>query len=183
MTGAVTAAELVRALPHVLDAPKTEAPVRMLCVRPGHNRRVFPERIRVTRDGGVEGDFEMAMPWLRRPDGQADPRIQVSLLPLRVLDLVWRDREVTPHPGDTIVADLDVSLSNLPPGSLIGAGSAVLRVSDLWNSGCAKWKVRFGPAAHAWVSDPAHEALRLRGILCSVERDGEIGIGDPIIRL
>ncbi len=33
------------------------------------------------------------------------------------------------------------SLANLPTGTLIQAGTAVLRVSDDFNAGCAKWKV------------------------------------------
>ena len=53
------------------------------------------------------------------------------------MELVWRDRS-QPHPGDTIVADLDCSLQNLPVGTLIRAGTAVLRTSDEFNNGCVK---------------------------------------------
>ena len=78
------------------------------------------------------------------------------------------------------MADLDCSLANLPTGSLIAAGSAVLRVSDLFNAGCAKWKVRYGADARAFVDAPGHEPLRLRGLLCSVEQDGEVGLTDRL---
>jgi hypothetical protein len=183
MTSFVTAETLAAALPHVLDAPKTDGQVQMLCTRIGYNKRTFPKRLTLTRAGGVEGDFEMRNPWLRREDGSPDPRIQVSILPLRVLDLIWRDRVSTVHPGDTIIADLDVSEANLPAGSLIRVGTTVLRVSDLWNDGCVKWKVRYGRAAYTWVSAPAHKPLRLRGILCAIEHDGEVAIGDLISRL
>jgi len=183
MTEFVPAATLAAALPDVLDAPAAMTTVHMLCTRPAYNQRVFPDRISMSRRHGVEDDCEMQRPWLKLADGQPDPRIHVSILPLRVLDLIWRDRAATVHPGDTIIADLNTATASLPPGSLLRVGSAVLRVSDLWNNGCAKWKVRYGAAAHAWVSDPAHEGHRLRGILCSVEQDGETGLGDPITRL
>lgn len=183
MTDHVTSEDLSAALPHVLAAPKESGPVHLLCTRPGYNKRVFPERMGLTQAGGVEGDFEMKMPWLKLEDGSPDPRIQVSILPLRVLDLVWRNRVTVVHPGDAIVADFDMTLANLPTGSRIRVGTAVLRVSDLWNDGCVKWKVRYGRPAFAWISAPEHEALRLRGIFCSVETDGEVALGDRIVRL
>lgn len=183
MTGFATAEELTAALPQVLAAPPTDGPVHLLCTRPGYNKRVYPDRITLTREGGIAGDFEMSKPWLTLPDGGPDPRIQVSILPLRVLDLVWRDREAQAHPGDTIIADLDMTEANLPAGSLIQVGTAVLRVSDLWNDGCAKWKVRYGRDAYKWVSAKAHAPLRLRGMLCAIEQDGTVALGDRIRRL
>lgn len=182
MTDHATAEELMAALPNVLSAP-VAGQVHMLCTRPGYNKRVFRDRLTLTRAGGVEDDFEMSKPWLKLPDGSIDPRIQVSILPLRVLDLVWRNRDRVTHPGDAIIADLDMTEPNLPAGCLISVGTAVLRVSDLWNDGCAKWKVRFGRPAFTWISAPEHERYRLRGIFCSIEQDGAVAIGDRIARV
>ena len=173
----ITAAELSAAMPHVLAAPKTDAPITSLCLRPAFGERAFPDRIVMTRAQGIPGERWATLPWSRLPDGSPDPRIQVSLLPSRVMDLVWQDKSV-PHPGDPIVADLDMSFANLPIGTRIQAGTAVLRVSDLPNNGCAKWKVRYGADAMAWVvADPS---LRLRGVLCSVETDGEVTLSDRL---
>jgi hypothetical protein len=183
MTDMVTAEELAAALPHVLAAPATAAPVHLLCTRPARNQRQFAPRIVLSRSGGVRGDFEMQEPWSKLEDGSPDPRIQVSILPLRVLDLVWRDRAAVAHPGDTIIADLNTSEEALPAGCLIRAGTAVLRVSDIWNRGCAKWRGRYGNAAYAWTSNPDHKIHRLRGILCAIEQDGEVAVGDSIERV
>jgi hypothetical protein len=179
---AVSMAALMAALPHVRSAPRTDAPIQSLCFRPGPNRREFPASLRLTRDEGIPGDRWLANPWLRLPDGRPDPRIQVSILPSRVLDLVWRDRDRVPHPGDTIVADLDTSEENLPEGTLLRAGSAVLRVSALFNDGCAKWKVRYGRAAKNWIVAPGHPPLRLRGVLCEVVQDGEVALTDRLVK-
>lgn len=170
------------ALAHVLDAPTDAGPVHMLCRRPDRNQRDFPDSLLLDPVDGVAGDYEMAKPWLTLADGTPDPRIQVSILPLRVLDLVWRDRETTAFPGDTIIADLNLTLDNLPVGTRLQVGSAVLEVSDLWNEGCAKWKVRYGRAAYEWTSAPAHEPLRLRGIFCRILRAGEVRLGDRITK-
>ncbi len=179
----VSAADLHAALPHILAAPKDAAPVLQLCFRPGYNQRQFPDHLTLTRAHGIPGERFSTAPWLTLPDGTGDPRIQVSLLPRRVLDLVWRDRETTPHPGDTIIADLDMSEANLPVGTRLAIGSAILRVSDVFNDGCVKWKARYGQAAKDWITAPGHPALRLRGILCSVETDGVIRLGDPIRKI
>lgn len=179
----ITETELARAMPHILTAPKDDSRVESLCFRPGFNQRSFPDSLTLTRDRGIPGERWMTAPWLKLPDGRPDPRIQVSILPLRVMDTVWRDREGTPHPGDPIICDLDMSEENLPTGSLLQVGSAVLRVSDVFNDGCVKWKVRYGAAAKDWIVTPQHLPLRLRGILCSVERDGEVRLGDPVRKL
>ena len=170
----VTTAELTAALPDLMAAPKTDAAVTGLCLRPARNARSFPDRLTLTRAEGIPGERWLTEPWLTLPDGSPDPRIQVSILPLRVLDLVWRDREATPHPGDPIVADLDCSAANLPEGTLVHAGTAVLRVSAIFNEGCVKWKARYGADARAFIDTQGHPPLRLRGILCSVERDGVV---------
>ncbi|MGQ0566710.1 MAG: hypothetical protein ACT4OK_16830 [Gemmobacter sp.] len=180
ITRTVTTKGLMAALPHVLAAPRDAGPVSMLCLRPAPNRRSFPARITMTRDQGIPGERWLTAPWLRLPDGAPDPAIQVSILPARVMDLVWHPGDAAPHPGDPIVADLDMTEANLPTGTLLQAGTAVLRVSSVWNDACVKWKVRYGVAAKDWITAPGHRELRLRGVLCSVETDGEVALGDVI---
>ena len=177
------AATLAAALPGILAAPRDEGPIRWLCTRPRPNARVFPESLTLSPAQGVAGDFEMSRPWLKRPDGSADPRIQVAIIAWRVLNLVWQPGSETPHPGDTLAADLNLTEDNLPAGTLLAAGTAILRVSDVPNDGCAKWKVRYGQAAWDWTRDPAHAPLRLRGLFCSIEQDGVITRGDRLRRL
>jgi hypothetical protein len=173
-------ADLMAAMPHILAAPRESGPIQMLCTRPARHAREFPGELTLNPTEGIPGDRWLTDPWLRLPDGRPDPSIQVSILPVRVLDLVWRDRRGTPHPGDPISADLDLSVANLPAGSLLQAGSAVLRVSDVFNDGCVKWKARYGADAKDWITRQGHPALRLRGILCAVETAGVIRLGDRL---
>lgn len=170
---------LIAALPDVMAAPRDAAQVAQLCFRPDFNQREFPLRLHFTRAEGVPGERWLKAPWLKLADGSPDPNIQVSILPQRVHDLICTGPDMI-HPGDTIIADLLTSEENLPAGSLLAVGEAVLRVSDEFNDGCVKWKARYGAAAKAWITAPGHPALRLRGILCAIEKDGWVAVGDPI---
>ncbi len=179
----VTADTLLGAIPHILAAPKTGAAIEMLCFRPGYNQREFVDTLTLTRAEGIPGERWAASPWLKLEDGTGHPGIQVSILQKRVLDLVWRDRDAVIHPGDTFIADMDLSEANLPVGQLLQVGGVVLKVSDVFNEGCVKWKARYGADAKNWIVAPGHPALRLRGVLCSVERDGQISNGDILTKM
>jgi hypothetical protein len=179
----VTQAELAAALPSILAAPRDAGVTRLFCARPEPNVRIFPRVLTFTRATGVAGDFEHRRPWLTLADGSPDPRNQVSIMPWQVLELVWRDRDRVPHPGDNIAVDMNLTEANLPTGTPLQAGTAILRVSDEPNDGCAKWKVRCGRDAYQWITHPDHLPLRLRGLYCSVEQDGEMHLGDRLCRL
>jgi hypothetical protein len=174
---------LMAALPHVMAAPRAQGAIHQLCHRPGRGLRSFPDSLTLTQAQGVPGDRWLTEPWLRLPDGRADPDIQVSILPARVRDLVWQPGDADLHPGDTMIADMNLSTANLPPGTLLQAGTAVLRVSSLFNDGCVKWKTRYGAAAKEWITAPGHPELRLRGILCAIVQDGAVGLGDTLHKI
>lgn len=183
MTAHATMAECHAALDHIRVAPKDGAPIRQLCLRPGIGLRAFPDSLRMTTAAGIEGDRWPEDSWLKRPDGSADPRIQVSILAQRVMDLCWRDRDAIPHPGDPLIVDMDLSEGNLPIGSRLAVGSTILEVSDKFNSGCVKWNDWYGGASLRWLNLPELRADRLRGILCRVVQDGTVRVGDPLTKL
>jgi len=183
-TGAhVSAQDLIEAVPHIMAAPKDGAAIEMLCFRPGYGQRNFVDKLVVTRGRGMPGERWETAPWLRKDDGTGHPGIQISILQKRVLDLVWRDRSSVIHPGDSFIVDMELSEANLPVGQLLRVGTAVLQVSDVFNDGCVKWKVRYGEAAKDWIVAPGHRELRLRGVLCSIVKDGEMKAGDQLTKI
>lgn len=174
--------ECEMALPHILDAPQNDTAIQSLCFRTGYSQRSFPERIKISAERGIEGERWLRDPWLKCADGRPDPRIQISILALRVMDLCWRDRVNTVHPGDTMIADLDLTEANMPVGTKLQIGSAVIEVSDKFNTACAKWKTRYGGDSFAWINHRPNRPLRLRGVLCRVVVDGEIRATDRIYK-
>ena len=176
-------AKLDAAIPSILSAPKNNAAIEQLCFRPGFGERTYVKNLSVTSKGGVQGCRWSHMPWLKREDGSGDPRIQVSILQRRVLDLIYEPGGDAIHPGDTFIVDMDLSCENLPVGTILQAGSAHLRVSDLWNNACVKWKVRYGVDALNWVREENHVKYRLRGVLCEITRDGIIANGGLLTKV
>ena len=57
----------------------------------------------------------------------------------RAAALVAGERERWPLAGDQLYVDLDLSDENLPPGTRLALGSAVLEVTDEPHTGCKKF--------------------------------------------
>ena len=182
-SGHATTAECDAALDHILAAPQSGATIEQLCFRPDYGLRTFPMELEMTVAHGITGERWTKKPWLTLPDGAPDPRIQVSILSRRVMDLCWRDRENTVHPGDPIVVDMDLGAANLPVGTRLSAGSAVLEVSDKFNNGCIKWRERYGDESLRWINRRENRDFRLRGILCKIVSDGTVKAGDRLVKL
>lgn len=164
-------------------ACKDDAPVSHLCYRPDFGKRVFRDNLVLDTERGVTGDRWIRHAWLRTEEGHPDPRIQVAIIFAGLLRRIWSDGDDTPHPGDTIAADMDLSESVLPAGTHLKAGTAVIEVSDVRNDGCAKWKVRYGAEAYRWARDPALRQYRPRGVFCRIVRSGMLSADDRLIRI
>ena len=86
----------------------------------------------------------------------------------RAAELVAGGTDRMPLAGDQIYVDLDLSVGNLPAGSLLAVGQAVLQVSDAPHLGCAKFAGRFGAEAMRFVNSRLGRQLRLRGMNAQV---------------
>jgi MOSC domain-containing protein YiiM len=107
----------------------------------------------------------------------------LTLMNARVTALVAQDRDRWPLAGDQLYVDLDLSEANLPPGSRLKIGTAVVEVSAVPHTGCAKFVARFGQDAMTFVNAPGHREFRLRGMNTRIVRSGLIRVGDAINRV
>lgn len=122
----------------------------------------------------------------RTADGSAHPDMQLTLMNARAIDLVAAgERERWAFAGDQLYVDVDLDLSeaNLPPGTRLALGSAVIEVTDQPHTGCAKFSARFVAAAHTFVNTKSHRHLRLRGLNARVVEPGTVSAGDAIRKL
>jgi len=180
----LTTEELEAGLSEIRQAPRDEGIVALIVRRPAEGEReVLAEGILDLADGLV-GDSWSARGSKRTPDGSAHPDMQLNLMNARVVDLVAaRDRTRWALAGDQLYVDLDLSEANLPPGTRLALGSAVIEVTAEPHTGCAKFSARFGGDAHRFVNTKMHRHLRLRGLNAKVVAPGTVGSGDTIRKL
>ena len=165
---------------HILAAPPAGGAVTMLVIRPGVDERVQVTEAIVDPEVGILGDTWRSRGNARTPDGLANPDDQVTIMNSRVAMLMAGSEERMPLAGDQIYADLDVGTENLPTGTQVRIGDAILQITDLPHTGCSKFTARFGAAALRLTATEQGRALRLRGVNARVLRRGTIKVGDTI---
>lgn len=173
-------ADLDAGLPLVLESPKDDGVVEMIVQRPSVGAREVVDVARLDVKQGLVGDNWLGRGNPRTPDGLADPEAQITVMNARAADLVAQGRLRWPLAGDQIYVDLDLSLENLPPGTRLAIGAAVIEVTAKPHTGCAKFVERFGVDAMKFVNAPVGRALNLRGINAKVVQAGEVRVGDSV---
>jgi len=155
-------------------SPRDVGAVVRCVVRPAKNQRETPDEVRVIPGRGLEGDH-----W--GGNSHDGPRNEVSLINIHVaLSMAKGDEARTPLTGDNFHVDLDLTEENLPVGTTLELGEALLRVSDLPHRPCLKFVKRFGPRAAKRVARANRLGRRGRGVLCEVVRGGAVRVGDEI---
>jgi MOSC domain-containing protein YiiM len=169
---------LLAGLGQIRDSPQDGGRVVLVVSRPAVDQRELPAEAVLDQLAGLVGDNWLARGSKSTADGSADPERQVTVMNARAAELVAGGRERMPLAGDQLYVDLDLSLDNLPAGSLLAVGQAVLRVSEAPHLGCAKFVERFGAEAMRFVNSRLGRQLRLRGMNARVVVPGIVRAGD-----
>jgi hypothetical protein len=172
--------ELEAGLEEVRRSPADSGPLRLIVRRPAVEQRELLETAELDTEQGLIGDSWLARGSRHTADGTANPDTQVTLMNARLATLLAGSSEAWPAAGDQLYVDLDLAESNLPAGTRLAVGGAVLEVSKVPHTGCAKFSARFGVDALRFVSTPEGRELRLRGMNARVVQGGTIRVGDRI---
>jgi MOSC domain-containing protein YiiM len=170
-------------LDEILRSPTSKGTVELIVRRPAvDEREVLPEGVLDVEEGLV-GDAWRTRGSSSTEDGSAHPDRQLTLMNSRVIALLAGDRERWALAGDQLYVDLDLGPANLPPGTRLEVGSAVIEVTEELHTGCAKFTERFGSAAIRFVNSRDGRAHRLRGMYARVVEPGAVRVGDSIRKL
>ena len=165
-----------------LTSPRDNGLLELIVRRPRvGEREVLPTGTLDVREGLI-GDNWITRGSSKTPDQRAHPDMQVNVMNSRVIQLIAQEKDRWPLAGDQLFVDLDLSDGNLPPGTRLTIGSAVIEVTPLPHTGCAKFVERFGVDAMKFVNSPSGRALRLRGLNARVVQPGTIRVGDSIVK-
>jgi hypothetical protein len=183
MTVHCTLDELEAGLDHVRDSPADGGRVELIVRRPDVDQREVVDHADLDVDLGLVGDS-----WRDRlSDEHVGTRAaierQLTIMNSRFAALVAGDEGRWPLAGDQLYVDLDLSEDNVPAGTRLGIGGAVIEVSAPPHTGCQKFSSRFGVDALRFANSAVGRHLHLRGINAMVVVPGTIRRGDAVAKL
>jgi MOSC domain-containing protein YiiM len=179
-----TREEMEQAVEGIRRSPKNQGRLEMIVRRPGIGTREVLDEGTLDVAQGLVGDS-----WSHRGSHKSadktkpHPEMQLNLMNTRALDVVAGDRSRWPLAGDQLLVDFDLSGENLPPGTQLAIGEAIIEVTPVPHTGCAKFIQRFGVDAAKFVNGTVGRELNLRGINAKVVTPGRIRAGDDVIKL
>ena len=179
----LTMAELEAALDHLRDAPKDDGVVQLIVRRPRVDERELLEEAELDTALGLIGDSWCYRGSSKTADGGPHPDMQINIMNARVTALVAQEKSRWSLAGDQLYIDMDLSKENLPAGTRLALGTAVLEVSPLPHTGCHKFVARFGVEAMKFVNSTLGKELCLRGINAKVIRAGTVRLGSTAKKL
>ena len=153
-----------------LTRPKDRGRVSLLMFRGEGGRRVALKETRLDPDLGVPGDA-----WGRDKERRGD--MQIAVMEDGVAKLIANGQPLELF-GDCLMLDLDLSRENLPSGSRVKVGQALLEVTPMPHNGCSKFQSRFGKDALRFVVMKELRHNNLRGTYMRVIESGVVRIGD-----
>jgi len=173
-------AELQTGLEKIRQSPKHGGVLELIVRRPNTGVRELLQEGRLDLHEGLVGDNWRTRGSTLTTDGSAHPDMQLNVMNSRVIALVAQQPERWALAGDQLFVDLDLSDENLPPGTRLALGSAVIEVTKQPHTGCAKFVERFGLDAVKFVNSDEGKRLHLRGINARVVLPGVIRVGDIV---
>jgi MOSC domain-containing protein YiiM len=176
----LTRAELDAGLEHIRRSPRDHGVLELIVRRPRILAREVLQEGMLDPLTGLAGDN-----WDQRaahPAARKDTAVdrQLTIMNARAIALVAQSKDRWPLAGDQLYLDLDLSDANLPPGSRLALGTAVVEITPPPHLGCKKFTARFGLEAMKFVNSPLGRQLHLRGVNAKVVQAGTIRIGDVV---
>lgn len=179
----LTKEELEAGLPVIRQAPKNEGELTLIVRRPAVDARELLTEAELDLVVGLIGDTWKNRSSSRTEDGSPHPDMQLNIINTRAIALISPDEARRPLAGDQLFLDLDLSKENLPAGTRLALGTAVIEVTAQPHTGCKKFVERFGVEAMKFVNSPVGRELCLRGINARVVQPGVIRVGDRAKKL
>jgi MOSC domain-containing protein YiiM len=152
-------------------------------IRPETDARIALKQCELSPELGVHGDNWAKGCWMSLPDGRPHPDVQVTIMNPRAIALIAQGEARWPLAGDNLFVDLDLSTDNLPPGTRLAVGSALLEITAVPHKGCSKFAARYGVDATRFVNSRDGLRLHLRGIYARIVERGLITVGDMVEKL
>jgi MOSC domain len=175
-----TTAELEAALDDIRRAPVGVGRVELIVRRPTNGAREVLDEGRLDTSAGLVGDNWVVRGSKETEDGSAHPLRQLNVMSARAAAAIAGPVENWPLAGDQLFVDLHLGGEELPTGTRLQIGDAIIEVTSPPHLGCVKFVSRFGKEAMRFVNSPIGRSLNVRGICARVVVGGTVRTGDTI---
>jgi hypothetical protein len=179
----VSTQEIEAGLDEIKQSPKHDGVLRLIVRRPRIGAREILDEAELDTATGLVGDSWSQRTSSRTADGSPHPDMQLNVINARTIALLAQTEERWPLAGDQLFIDLDLSEDNLPAGTQLALGTAIIEVTSQPHTGCRKFVERFGADAMQFVNSPTGRSLRMRGLNAKVVRAGRIRAGDLVRKI
>lgn len=180
----LTTGQLEAGLETIRQSPKDAGPVELIVRRPSLGQREVLEEGQLDTAVGLVGDTWQHRASSRMPDKKSPhPDMQINVMNARAVALIAHEPSRWALAGDQLYVDLDLSQENMPPGTRLAFGTAILEVTPQPHTGCGKFVERFGLDAMKFVNSPVGRELNLRGINARVVQSGTVRRGDIVRKI
>lgn len=179
----LTFAEMEAGLEAIRQSPKDVGVLKLISRRPNTDEREVLNEAQLDPAHGLIGDNWKARGSRSTPDGSANPEMQLNVMNARVIELLSPDKSRWALAGDQLYVDFDLSEANIPPGTRLAIGSAIIEITAPPHLGCKKFSARFGPDAMKFVNSDEGKQLHLRGVNAKVFEAGVVRSGDSVQKL
>jgi MOSC domain-containing protein YiiM len=174
----LTIQQLEEGLAQISKSPKDDGVLELIVRRPAIGAREVLAVGELDVHTGLVGDTWQDRASARTKDGSPHPDMQLNIMNARTIALIARTKERWSLAGDQLFIDLDLTPENLPPGTRLALGTAVIEVTRQPHTGCGKFVERFGVDAMKFVNSTTGRRYNLRGINAKVVQSGTIRVGD-----
>ena len=176
-------AQLEAGLEEIRQSPQDKGILKLIVRRPQGNAREVLQMGELDLTEGLVGDTWKTRGSSRTADGASHLDMQLNIMNSRVAALVAQKENRWQLAGDQLFIDLDLSYENLPTGTRLAIGAAVIEVTAQPHNGCKKFVERFGLDAMEFVNSPLGKQLHLRGINAKVIQACEIRTSDLVKKI
>ncbi len=174
----LTMVALEAGLETIRQSPVNNGSLDMIVRRPKIGEREVIEQGELDLVEGLVGDNWKARGSSGTKDGSAHPEMQITMMNSRLIALIALNKKRWQLAGDQLYIDMNLSEDNLPAGTQIALGSAVVQITPVPHRGCKLFVERFGVDATKFVNSQEGRELRLRGVNAIIVQPGAIRVGD-----
>ncbi len=167
----------------IKQSPIDNSLLEMIVIRPDVDERKIIQEGYLDVEKGLIGDNWITRGSSKTLDGGSHPDMQLNIMNSRCIAHIAKSKERWQLAGDQLFIDLNLSDENLPTGTQLNIGEAIIEITAIPHNGCKKFTQRFGLDAVKFVNSVIGKKMHLRGVNAKIIRSGTIKTGDLVKKI